>query len=161
MDTATATVTAAVVGSTSSTFLATILTALIPVLTTVLTGALTWALARLSSWITAKTKNEAAAGVIVRLNDAAINAVKFVEQTIVADLKEAAKDGEVTPEELARAKRRAIEAARAKLGPKGLAELLKVSGAAPADVDRLIGDQIEAAIHDLRAADAAAAEPPR
>src|SRR5574337_134964 len=70
-------------------------------------AALTWGLSLLANWIAAKVKNEKGASIVSRVDDLAIRVVRDVEATYVAALEEANKDGVITEEEKAEAKRRA------------------------------------------------------
>jgi hypothetical protein len=53
------------------------------VVSPVLVAALTWAAAKLASFIRSKVDNEYLRGVLVRLDDAVITAVKDLQQTVV------------------------------------------------------------------------------
>ena len=98
------------------------------------------------------------AEILARVEAAAMRAAKAVEQRLVGSLKQAASNGRLTPMEL----KEALEAAaaealalvKAELGPAGLADLLKLLGIS--DPDPHLAAHVEAAVHDLRAAKAAA-----
>lgn len=128
----------------------------VEILSPLLLAALTWASAKAAQLITAKVKNEYLKGALIRLDDAVTAAVKEVQQTFVGSLKDARADGKLTPEEVATAKRSALDAAKSYLGIKGLVELAAVFGLDEGTIDKLLGKRIEAAVHDLRAAEAPA-----
>lgn len=122
------------------------------VLSPVLIAALTWVAAKVAQLITAKVKNEYLRGVLVRLDDAVLSAVREVHQVTVEALKSARADGQLTPDERAQVKQVAVDGAKSYLGSKGLAELAKVLGLDLGGVDKLLGTRIEAAVHDLKRA---------
>lgn len=108
--------------------------------------------------IKAKTSNAWVAGTLEHLDYAVINAVKSIQQTIVERVKTARDPNSpggatITETEATEIKRAAIATAKTFLGVKGLGELAKVFGLGLGDVaglDRIFGDRIEAAVHDLR-----------
>ena len=131
--------------------LAAILPQLIDMASAALLAGGLWVLRTLNAWLKTKVHNDAAAGALGRLNDAVFTAVKEIQQTYVADLREAAKDGVVTPEELAKAKADAVAKAKSYIGPQGLALLGTVLGSnATTLIDSFIGGKIEAAVHDVK-----------
>lgn len=117
----------------------------------VLLAALSWLSLRIAALINAKVKNERLQGILSRLDDAVFAAVREVEQVYVSMLKTASQDGSLTSEERRQAKDSALQAARAYLGPRGLAELAKVLGMPEAEVDSVIGSRVESAVYNLRA----------
>lgn len=80
---------------------------------------------RINQWVASKTKNENVAGILYRLNTVAMDAVKEVYQTYISALTET---GSLTPEAAARAKTLALQAIKAHMGTKGLAEVKTVLG---------------------------------
>ena len=120
-------------------------------LSPLLLAALSWLSLRIAALISAKVKNERLHGILSRLDDAVVAAVREVEQVYVSMLKTASQDGSLTLEERRNAKDAALQAARTYLGPRGLAELGKVLGMNEDDVDRVIGTRVESAVYNLRA----------
>jgi hypothetical protein len=125
---------------------------MLEVLSPVLLAALTWLAAKVAQLVHAKVKNECLRGVLVRLDDAVLAAVREVHQVTVEELKAASADGKLTPEERARVKQVAIDAVKSHLGKRGIGELAKVLGLGDGAVDRLLATRVEAAVHDLKRA---------
>lgn len=125
---------------------------ILEVLSPVLLAALTWLAAKVAQLIHAKVKNEYLRGVLVRLDDAVLVAVREVHQVTVEELKAASADGKLTPDERARVKQVAVDAVKSHLGKRGLAELAKVLGLGDGLIDKLLGTRVEAAVHDLKQA---------
>jgi len=109
---------------------------------------LAWLSASATRWINSKVKNEYLRGALERLNDAVYTAVKASEQTLVKELREAAKDGKITKDEAEEIKKRAVDSAKAYIGDKGMAELKRVID--PAAIEKLIEDKIEAYLLDRK-----------
>lgn len=105
--------------------------------------------------LSAHIKREYWRNVTHRLQVAAMNAVKDVYQTYVNAIKAANADGVLTAAEQAEAKKRAIEAAKAYLGAKGISEVIRVLGIEPGALDALIGKEVEAAVWDTKLATSA------
>lgn len=120
------------------------------ILSPLLLAALTWLAAKVAQLISAKVKNEYLRGVLVRLDDAVLAAVREVHQVTVEALKAANADGKLTPEEKAQVKAKAIEAVKSHLGMKGLGELAKVLGLGGDAVEKMLSTRVEAAVHDLK-----------
>ena len=120
------------------------------VLSPVLLAALTWVAAKTAQLIHAKVRSEVLRGVLLRVDDAILAAVREVHQVTVEELKSASADGRLTPEDRARVKARAIETVRAHLGARGVAELAKVLGLESGGVEKLLSTRLEAAVHDLK-----------
>jgi hypothetical protein len=110
-----------------------------------------WLGTKLSIWIGSKVKNEQLAGVLIRASDAVLQAVKYVQQVVVSEIKRANEDGVISPEERAAIKAAALGAVKDYLGKTGLAELQRVLGLTPDGVERFLSDRIEAAVHDVKA----------
>jgi hypothetical protein len=125
---------------------------ILEVLSPLLLAALTWLAAKAAQLINAKVKNEYLRGVLVRLDDAVLGAVREVHQVTVEELKAASADGKLTPDERARVKQVAIDAVKSHLGTKGLGELAKILGLGDGAVDKLLATRVEAAVHDLKRA---------
>ena len=113
-----------------------------------------WLGSRAGDLIRAKVDNEALRGVLLRLNDAVITAVKDLEQTLVDEVKLAAEDGRISREERRRIKDKAVRQVKSYLGPTGLKELKDVLGLWDLAVEDFIGSKVEAAVLDLRRAEA-------
>lgn len=123
---------------------------LVEILSPVLLAALTWVAARVAQLISAKVKHEWLRGVLLRLDDAVLNATREVQQAVVNEIKAGRADGRLTAEERAQVKARAVESIRSHLGVKGLAELGRVLGLDNGCVEKLLSTRVEAAVHDLR-----------
>ena len=120
------------------------------VLSPILLAALTWVAAKVAQYIQAKVKNEYLRGVLVRLDDAVLAAVREVQQVTVEAIKSASADGKLTAEERARVKQAAIDSVKSHLGMKGIAELAKILGLESGAVEKLLSPRVEAAVHDLK-----------
>ena len=119
-----------------------------------------WLGSRAGDLIRAKVDNEALRGVLLRLNDAVVTAVKDLEQTVVDEMKVAAEDGRISREERRRIKDKAVRHVKSYLGPTGLKELGNVLGLWDLAVEDFIGSKVEAAVLDLRRAGAPTAPVP-
>jgi hypothetical protein len=120
------------------------------VLSPILLAALTWVAAKVAQYIQAKVKNEYLRGVLVRLDDAVLAAVREVQQVTVEAIKSASADGKLTGEERARVKQAAIDSVKSHLGMKGIAELAKILGLESGSIEKLLSTRVEAAVHDLK-----------
>ena len=114
-------------------------------------AALSWLSLRVAALINAKVHNERLHGILARLDDAVLMAVREVEQVYVSALKTGDADGNLTADERRQAKDAAIDAARSYLGERGLAELCKVLGLSYDDATRVVSARVEAAVYNLRA----------
>lgn len=123
----------------------------------VLMAALTWAGLKVAGLINAKTKNEYLRGVFLRLNDAVLAAVRETEQTIVAQLKTAAADGKLTDDEKRDVKRAALDSVKAHFGPSGMSDIAKTLDLGEDSLEKMISARLEAAVHDMKLAQTAAA----
>jgi hypothetical protein len=124
------------------------------VLLPVLMAALSWGAVLLANYIRAKVKNEYLKGVLVRLDDAVVAAVKEAQQVTVEAIKAASADGEITEAEQVEIKAKVCAVVKSHLGTKGLGELAKVLGLDDGSLSSLIGSKIEAAVYDLRSREA-------
>jgi hypothetical protein len=120
------------------------------VLSPILLAALTWVAAKIAQYIQAKVKNEYLRGVLVRLDDAVLAAVREVQQVTVEAIKSASADGKLTAEERARVKQAALDSVKSHLGMKGIAELAKILGLESGAIEKLLSTRVEAAVHDLK-----------
>jgi len=82
---------------------------------------------------------------IDRAKDEVYEAVVYVAQTYVDDLKAGHADGKLTPEEKAEALARAKAAFKARMGEAGLRQLAELVG----DLEEWIRTQIESAVYSL------------
>jgi hypothetical protein len=130
----------------------------------VLVAALSWGSLELVRWLRAKTKSTYLQGLLDRVNDTVMTAVKSAEQVTVAALRAANADGRITDEEKAAVKAKVLEEVKSHLGPRGLAEIGKILGLDDGALASLLGSKVEAAVLDLKArsavVEAAAANPP-
>lgn len=124
----------------------------------VLLAGLTWLGAHLSAWIKSKTKNEALAGILVRLNQSVFDGVKAVNQNMANLLGEAKAPGspggaKITEAEAAKLKAAALDHVKSYWGAKGLGEMAKVLGFGGdmAGLDKMLSNKIEAAVGDVKA----------
>jgi len=115
-----------------------------------LLAALTWAAAKLAGYITSKVNNEYLRGVLVRLDEAVITAVKDLQQTVVDEIKAANADGKITDAEKQKIKNAALENVKSYLGAKGIRVLSKVFGLSGGALDGFLSSKIESAVHDIR-----------
>lgn len=128
----------------------------------VVVTALAWISARVSGLIRAKTKNELAAGMLVRLNESVLDAVQSVNQQTDELLRRARhpdspRGTDLSSQEAQLLKTTAISFVKAYWGAKGLRELAGVLGLSMgAELDDLISSKIEAFVgrekaHRIRA----------
>lgn len=120
------------------------------ILSPVLLAGLSWLSVKAAQLISAKVKNEYLKGVLVRLDDAVLVAVREVQQVTVDALKAASADGRLTPDERTKVKQAAIDSIKSHLGTKGIAEVARVLGLEDGAVDKLLSTRVEAAVHDLK-----------
>jgi hypothetical protein len=98
-------------------------------------------------YVIAKIDNEKVRKYVGRAWVEVRGAVAEVWQTYVSALKEANTDGKLTDDEKAEAKRYALEAAKANIGKKGLARLMRVLGLGDTDeLDNWLGNKVETAV---------------
>lgn len=114
-------------------------------------AALSWLAVWAAKLIAAKTKNEYLAGVLHRTTDAAIAAVKEIEQTYVSAIRAGKADGKLTDDEKTKAREAAMASLKSHLGTRGLGELAKVLGGGDG-LDKYLGTRMEAALHTIKAA---------
>ncbi len=129
-------------------------------LSPVLIAGLGWVGKKVADLIQAHVKNAYLRGTLIRLDYAAVNAVKEVEQTTAKAAREAAADGKISEQDVDRIKAAALSSAKAYLGKKGLGEVLGVLGLGEAEAHQVIGGRIESAVHDLKVERAEAAARP-
>lgn len=120
------------------------------VLSPVVLAVVTWVAAKLAQLINARVKNEYLRGVLVRLDDAVLSVVREINQVTVEAIKSTSVDGRLPPGARETIKTAALNAVKAHLGVKGVAEVARVLGLDGPAVDRLIGTRIEATVNDLK-----------
>jgi hypothetical protein len=120
------------------------------VLSPVVLAVVTWVAAKLAQLINARVKNEYLRGVLVRLDDAVLSVVREINQVTVEAIKSSSVDGRLPPGARETIKTAALNAVKAHLGAKGIAEVARVLGLDGPAVDRLIGTRIEATVNDLK-----------
>lgn len=114
--------------------------------------AISWLSVRAAQLIKTRVKNEYLAGMLARLDDAVTHAVGEVDQTVVQSLKAASSTGTLTAEDANTARNAALASVKSHLGPKGVAELIKVLGIEPSELEKVLTTRIEAAVNDLNTA---------
>ena len=123
------------------------------VLSPVLAAGLTWLATRLAALIRSRIANEVLQGILLRVGDAVITAVKELDQTVVAEIKATSADGRIGPEERQRLKDTAVANVKGYLGRGGVDQVGRILGLGNASLDGFIGSKVEAAVHDLRRTD--------
>lgn len=109
-------------------------------------AALAWLSMKAANLINANTKNAYLRGVMLRLNDATLTAVREVQQVYVSTLKA----GPLSVDQATRAKAAALDSVKSHLGARGLVELAQVLGLDGTAVDRLLGAKVEAAVAEIK-----------
>ena len=89
---------------------------------------------------------------LLRLEDAVVTAVKDVEQTLVVEYRELARDGKLSREDRRRLKETAVRRVKTFLGSAGVKELGNVLDVWELSVEDLIGAKVEATILDMKTA---------
>lgn len=115
----------------------------------ILIGLVSWAGFEARRWIRQRMMNEHAEGALLRLVDAVETTVKETQQTTVKQIRKAAEDGHITPEEAERIRVDAVKRVREYLGRNGVTHLEKVFD--KDQIDAVIRAKIEAAVHDVKA----------
>jgi len=106
-----------------------------------------WIGVRLNQYIAAKVKNEKMQGMLSRLNDVAVDAVKEVEQTFMGALEKPTK------EDMTKAKDMALASIKTHMGQRGLNEMKKVMGIAnEGDLEKMLLSLLESRVLDLKMA---------
>jgi hypothetical protein len=120
-------------------------------LSPVLLAALSWLSLQAAGLIKTRTKHENVKGTLLRLDDAVFVAVRQIQQVIVEQLKAASADGTLTAEERDQVKTATLDAVRSYVGPKGVLEICKILGLGDAELERVLGPRVEAAVFELNA----------
>ena len=105
----------------------------------------------LTAWVRNKVKSEKRAAWIGRALQELSAAVATLAKTVVADLK-AANGGKLTRDQADDVKRKAIELAKANLGPVALDAGADLLGVPLENMDRWFGTHLEAELHRLEVA---------
>jgi len=112
-----------------------------------LVALLSWAMWKLSQKISASGMNDTLKGMLVRLDDAVLTAVKSVYQAYVEPLKKAGKFDDAAKAE---AKAKALEAVKAYWGDAGIKAGMKVLGLDGDKMDEALAHKVEAAVGDMK-----------
>lgn len=99
-------------------------------------------------WVNAHVSNLYLRGALLRLDDAVYAVVRELHQTLVPELRAAAKDGSISTAEAAKLQAIAAEKLRSYLGAKGVAELERVFDRAA--IEKIIAAKIEAAVLETK-----------
>ena len=109
-----------------------------------------WIGVRLNQYIAAKVKNEKMQGMLTRLNEVTLDAVKEVQQTFMGALEKPTK------EDMLKARDMALASIKSHMGAKGLTEAKKVLGVdKPEDLEKMLLSLLESRVLDLKMAKAA------
>jgi hypothetical protein len=126
--------------------LATLGVVALKLLSPVILALIGWIGVHLAALIRTRVKNETIQGLLMRLDNAAVNAVKEVEQAFISNLQQG------SPADFARARDMALATIKAHFGSQGLQDLekaLQLDG--PEAVEKLLNSVLEARVHDLKA----------
>lgn len=126
------------------------LTLLVFVLAPIFVALLLLLSARIERAILAHVRQTELRNFMLRLNDAVFDAVGLIQQTVVVELKEAAKDGRLTPEERQRVAGMAVNRARELLGAEGVRRAREVLGTDDGGIERILVAKIERAVAALK-----------
>ena len=128
---------------------------ILQILSPVFLAALTWAVGRLARLIRVKIHNEDLRGILLRIDDAVLTAVKALQQTQVGPLNADHDDGKLIDVQQ-QLKPTALASVKSILGPTGRAAVDRMRGASAIDHNDFLTSRIQAAAHDLnlRRADA-------
>jgi hypothetical protein len=114
----------------------------------VLLALLSYACLVATRWLRARTESEYLQGVLDRLDEAVVDVVAELEQTLVADLRAAGADGKIDASEIAAIRERATESVLAYLGPKGLRMAERVLDREA--LERIVTAKIERAVLEMK-----------
>jgi len=103
---------------------------------------------KLVKYINGKHKIEYAKGILDRLNESALEVVKFVYMAYVGPLKKSGK--KLSAHEKAVAKQMALEELKSYYGMKGLKELAKVLGLDSEQLDKKLERSVEAKVYEAK-----------
>ena len=105
-----------------------------------------FALTAAGVYLSTKYKNNKLIHGLLILDHLAIDVVKELNQTVVADLKRANADGKLTPDEAEQIKHKAIDLVMKRMG----SGIISVLGSAFGSVFDLVSTKVEAKIFDLK-----------
>lgn len=111
-----------------------------------------WGVAELARLIRARVKNEAVAGILVRLTDSVHTSVKSLNQTLVTSMRDAREDGKLTRGDVVMLKKSVLREVKSYWGERGWKELQSVLGINSMEAESVIASKVEAAVSDLKAA---------
>lgn len=120
---------------------------------------MTWLGAKLSKWISTKTKNEMVGGILGRFTESVFTAVKHVMQTLRSEI-EKAKDpkspggAKITEGEAAKLKEAVWSSLKEEYGGMdGIGKFLAVLGISGGEdgIKKWVDTKIESAVHDVKA----------
>ena len=98
-----------------------------------------------------RRQNEQFSTALLRLNDAAQNTVKEIQQVVAGDFKAARVDGRLKGDTAHELRAAAVKSLVAQLGPLGLRELRRALGLSrKTPIDRMLVGRLEAAVYDLK-----------
>ena len=123
--------------------LAEVINQLGPAVVTLLSVLVSALMAYATQWLRTKVKNDQINAILDRLMMATQVTVNALAQTVVDDLKGAAADGKLTPEEIKGVQAKAIASVMVHLGPQGVKELKAIVGD---DLNTLILNYIESQV---------------
>lgn len=123
---------------------------LVTVLAPVLAALLLLLSARIERAIVVHVRQTELRTLLLRLNDAAFDAVGLIQQTVVTGMKDAAKDGKLTAEERQQVAALAADRARELMGAEGIRRVREVLGTDDAAIERILVAKIERAVASLK-----------
>lgn len=105
---------------------------------------------RINSLLGEQVKQEQLRSVLLRLNDAVFDAVGEIKQTVVDDLKESARDGKLSSEEVCRVAEQAKRKALEHLGSDFAGQATLLLGLKESGLDKLVASKVERAVATLK-----------
>jgi hypothetical protein len=113
--------------------------------------ALLWLAVQASLLLYTRRRSKQFSTALLRLNDAAQNTVKEIQQVVAGDFKAARVDGRLKGDTAAELRATAIKSIQAQLGPTGMKEIRTALGLSrKAPIDRVLVGRLEAAVYDLK-----------
>src|SRR5690606_25922838 len=129
-------------------FVAAFLEGLAPLLLDLLLAGMACAVAYAATWLRAKTGSAHVEGAMLRLGQAAEDAVRSASQRFGAKWEASLEDGVITPDELTELSAMAQDEVRSYLGERGLREVERIVG--PDALQAIVKTKVEAWIAKLR-----------
>lgn len=117
----------------------------------VIAGLLAWLARAAAILITGRIEAGWAQDLLMRLNTQAYLIVTELQQTTIEALRKTNEDGVITAEEAAEIRQVALDRLKSYIGPRGLAEILKVLGLGGQGLDGFLGTLIESAVFRAKA----------